>query len=60
MPNPNEVKNILLEKAEENLKSLLSEYRRGETEHFSEKYLDELRNEIEVAKSIVDFISFNS
>jgi hypothetical protein len=50
----------LLAKAESRLASLLAEYRKGEVEEMRDKYIDELRRDIEEANAIVAFIVNNS
>jgi hypothetical protein len=50
----------LLAKAEAHLANLLAEYRKGEIEEMRNKYIDDLRRDIEEANAIVAFIINNS
>jgi hypothetical protein len=50
---------LLLFKAEANLAELRAEYRKGESEDMREKYLDEIRDEIDKAHAVVAFLKAN-
>lgn len=55
-----EINKSLIEKAQANLDCLLMEYRTAKDEGVSEKYLEEMREEIETANRILSFIINNS
>ena len=50
---------LLLFRAEANLAELRAEYQRGESENMREKYLDEIRDEIDKAHAVVAFLKSN-
>ena len=50
---------LLLSRAEANLAELRAEYQRGESEDMREKYLDEIRDEIDKAAAVVAFLKSN-